>query len=247
MTLGSDFSGTVEALGAGVTGLEPGDEVFGVTSARFTGAYAEHAVADAGMIARKPRRLGHVDAASVPVSAVTAQQMLLDHAHVVPGQRVLVLGGAGAVGGFAVQLARIAGAHVIATVHGRDADLVARLGAHEVVDASRLDEVAPVAAAIDTVGGELQRRALLRIEHGGVLVSAVSQPDQDAATQRGVTATFMLVQVATAPLARIASLIDAGQLTTRVGTVLPLAEARAAHEMMEKRRPHAPGKIVLTT
>jgi NADPH:quinone reductase-like Zn-dependent oxidoreductase len=200
------------------------------------------------MIARKPRRLDHVDAAAVPVVAVTALQMLVDHARVQPGQRVLILGAAGAVGAFAVQLARDAGAHVIGTVRGTDVEYARRLGAHEVIDVTSADpdRVGPVDSVVDLVGGEAQDRSLAQLAPGGVLVSAVSQPDRERARQRGVTAVFLLVQVATAPLARIASLLDDGQLrTTRVGTVLPLTDARVAHEMLEGIRPRPRGKIVL--
>ena len=115
LVLGSDLSGVVEEVGPGVTGFGLGDAVFGVTNARFTGAYAEHAVADAGMIARKPATLGDLEAASMPVVASTAWQMLFDHAAVEAGSRVLVHGGAGNVGAYAVQFARLAGARVVAT------------------------------------------------------------------------------------------------------------------------------------
>jgi NADPH:quinone reductase-like Zn-dependent oxidoreductase len=248
LTLGSDISGTVTALGKGVTEFTVGDEVFGVSNARFTDGYAEYAAARASMIARKPRRLGHVDAAAIPVVAVTALQMLFDHARITRGQRVLILGAAGAVGAFAVQFARDAGAHVIGTVHGKDVDFARRLGAHEVIDVASADAegLAPVDTVIDIVGGDAQARAFALLRPGGVLVSAVSQPDRDRASQHGVTAMFMLVEVATAPLTRIASLLDEGRLTaTRVGTVLPLADARVAHEMLEGMRPRPTGKIVL--
>jgi NADPH:quinone reductase-like Zn-dependent oxidoreductase len=249
MTLGSDLSGIVAAVGSGVTAFARGDEVFGVSNARFTDGNAEYAVALASMIARKPRRLGHVDAAAIPVVAVTALQMLADHARVQPGQRVLILGAAGAVGGFAVQLARSAGAYVIATVRGKDVEYARRLGAHEVIDVASAgpDRAGPVDAVIDLVGGEAQERSWSQLAPGGVLVSAVSrpEPDRERVSQR-VKATFMLVQVATAPLARIAALLDSGQLmTTRVSTILPLADARVAHEMLEGMRPRARGKIVL--
>ena len=248
LTLGADLSGIVAAVGSGVTAFACGDEVFGVSNARFTDGNAEYAVALASMIARKPRRLGHVDAAAVPVVAVTALQMLVDHAHVQPGQRVLILGAAGAVGAFAVQLARNAGAHVIGTVRGKDVEYARRLGAHEVIDVTSADSerVGPVNAVVDLVGDEAQERSLSQLAPGGVLVSAVSQPDRERASQSGVKAMFMLVQVATAPLARIASLLDDGQLmTTRVGTVLPLTDARVAHEMLEGMRSRPRGKIVL--
>jgi NADPH:quinone reductase-like Zn-dependent oxidoreductase len=247
LTLGSDLSGTVEAVGSGVTGFQLGDEVFGVTNTRFTDAYAEHALALASMIARKPRRPSHLEAASVPVVAVTALQMLFHHARIAPGQRVLVLGAAGGVGGYAVQLAHLAGAHVIGTIRGDEAEYLKGLGADEALAASALADqaVAPVDAVIDTVGGDAQERSFSHLKRGGVLISAVSQPDQDRANRHGVRATFILVKVATGPLTRIAGLLDEGQLTTCVGTVLPLAEARTAHEMLEGSRPHQRGKIVL--
>jgi NADPH:quinone reductase-like Zn-dependent oxidoreductase len=248
LTLGADLSGIVTAVGSGVTAFARGDEVFGVSNARFTDGNAEYAVVLASMIARKPRRLGHADAAAVPVVAVTALQMLVDHAHVQPGQRVLILGAAGAVGAFAVQLARNAGAHVIGTVRGKDVEYARRLGAHEVIDVTSADSdrVGPADTVVDLVGGEAQERSLSQLAPGGVLVSAVSQPDRERASQSGVKAMFMLVQVATAPLARIASLLDDGRLmTTRVGTVLPLTDARVAHEMLEGMRSRPRGKIVL--
>lgn len=249
LTLGSDLSGVVEAVGARVTELAPGDEVFGVSSARFTGAYAEYAAVPAIMLARKPRTLSHVDAASVPVVAVTALQMLFDHAHVTKGERVLILGAAGSVGAYAVQLARDAGAYVIGTVRSDDDAAYARsLGASEVLDvkAVRIDEhLAPVDVVIDLVGSEDAERSMSVLSRGGRLVSAVSDPDQAAATRYGVSAKLMLVEVRTEPLARIAALLDARQLTTHVGTVLPLADARVAHEMLEHVRPRGRGKIVL--
>ena len=248
LTLGSDLSGVVEAVGAGVTEVVPGDAVFGVTNEAFVGAYAGLAVARASMIARKPQRLSDLAAAAVPVIAVTAMQMLFDHARLHAGQRVLIHGAAGNVGAYAVQLARRAGAHVIATVND-EAEYVRSLGAEVVLERSvRFEEAlagAPVDAVIDTVGGEVMDRSYSVLKRGGVLVSAVCQPDPERAAEHGVEAMFILVQVDSASLTQIATLIDDGELATRVGSVLPLAEARAAHEMLEGIRPRARGKIVL--
>ena len=110
LTLGSDLSGVIDAVGPGAEGWEPGAEIFGVVNRRCTGAYAEYAAAEAGMIARKPAALGHIAAASVPVIAVTAWQMLFQHARIAPVQTVLVHGAAGNVGAYAVQLAKREGA-----------------------------------------------------------------------------------------------------------------------------------------
>ena len=176
LTLGSDLCGVVEGVGPGVAGFDPGDEVFGVTNKQFTGAYAEYAAAAAGMIARKPHRLGHVEAAAVPVIAVTAWQMLFDHARVAAGQTVLVHGGGGNVGALAVQLARHEGARVLATASAADLDYVRGLGANEVIDfrSARFEDVTgPVDAVIDTVGEAIQQRSFGVLKPGGVLVSAV--------------------------------------------------------------------------
>lgn len=248
LTLGSDLAGTVAAVGAGVTGLTVGDEVFGVTNRQFTGAYAEYAAAEASRLVGRPSRLGVVEAASAPVVAVTAQQMLFDHARVTAGQRVLVHGGGGSVGGYAVQLARQAGAHVVATARGRGAERARGLGADEVIDTATTrfeDAIAPVDAVLDTVGGDVLARSFAVLAPGGTLVSAVAAPDPEEARRRGVTAAFMLVDVTRDALAPIAQGFAEGRLTPDVGTVLPLAEARQAHELLDGVRPHGPGKIVL--
>jgi NADPH:quinone reductase-like Zn-dependent oxidoreductase len=247
LTLGSDVSGTVEAVGPGVTGLRPGEAVYGATNPNFTGAYADHALAEAAMVARKPATLDHLHAASVPVIAVTAWQMLFDHARLAAGQRVLIHGGAGNVGAYAVQLASQAGAEVIATASAGDLDRVRELGAQEVIDfrAIPFETVArDVDAVIDLVGGETLNRSFAVLKPGGVLVSAVAEPDQARATEHGVRALFMLVSVTAVALTEIARLIDAGRLRTQVGEVLPLEQAVLAHRMLGGA-PHKPGKIVL--
>jgi NADPH:quinone reductase-like Zn-dependent oxidoreductase len=245
---GSDLSGTVAAVGPGISGFRAGDAVFGVTNARFTGAYAEYAVAQAAMLARKPPHLNDVEAASVPVVASTAWQMVFDHGRAAAGQRVLVHGAAGNVGAYAVQLAKQAGAEVVATVLSRDVDYVRTLGADRVIDVqeTRFEQaVKEVDVVIDTLGGEAQQRSFAVLRPGGVLVSSVAQPDPDQAARHGVRGVFFLVAVTSAGLATIAELLDAGRLSTHVGEVLPLAEARLAHEMLAGK-PHRPGKIVLT-
>jgi NADPH:quinone reductase-like Zn-dependent oxidoreductase len=248
LTLGSDLSGTVVALGTGVTGLALGAQVYGVTNRRFVGAYAEYAVATGGMLAAKPRRTNDQESASIPVVAVTAFQMLFEHAQVHAGQRVLIHGAGGSVGAFAVQLALHAGAHVIGTDVGQGAQFAKSLGAQQVIDTAGADFtrlVAPVDVVIDTVGGQVQTRSMSVLTSGGILVSSVSEPNAEEARASGVRARFMLVDVTSAALTRIADLVDAGVLRPRLGAVLPLADARQAHEMLEGLRPRPPGKIVL--
>ncbi|RUP11171.1 NADP-dependent oxidoreductase [Hyphomicrobium sp.] len=247
ITLGSDLSGIVTAVGGEVKEFKPGDHVFGVTNPQFTGANAEYAVAQASMIASKPRRLGFIESASVPVVAVTAWQMLFDYAGVKNGQRVLILGGAGNVGAYAVQLARRAGAYAVATASESDADYVYSLDADEVVFYSGgIEEgMEKFDAVIDTVGGDIQRQAIDFVSPGGILVSAVSRPDEEEARRRGVRCLFFLVEVTTARLSELAAILDAGEIETNIGTMLPLAEARTAHEMLDGMRSRPRGKIVL--
>jgi NADPH:quinone reductase-like Zn-dependent oxidoreductase len=174
--------------------------------------------------------------------------MLFEHAHVALGQSVLILGASGNVGAYAVQFAKREGARVIAAAGSQDLDDVRALGADTAIDvrAGRFEEaVEPVDAVIDTVGGETQQRSFSVLKPGGVLVSAVSEPDAQEGACRNVRAFFILVQVTTPHLARIAEMIDTGTLRTRIGTVLPHAEARRAHQMVEGLLPRPRGKIVL--
>ncbi|UFW46534.1 MULTISPECIES: NADP-dependent oxidoreductase [Bradyrhizobium] len=248
LTLGSDISGEIVATGPGDTELRTGDQVFGVTNSRFIGAYAEYALASAGMVSSKPTSLSHVEAASVPVIAVTAWQALFDHAQLKAGQTVVIHGAAGNVGSYAVQLARQAGLQIVATASTGDISIVRNLGANTVIDyrTQRFEEeVRDADAVIDLVGGETQERSFQILRHRGKLISGVSRPDQDLAKRYGIEAAFFLVNVTSQYLTKIARFIDGGKLRTNVGAVLPLADAREAHLMLERVRPQPKGKIVL--
>jgi NADPH:quinone reductase-like Zn-dependent oxidoreductase len=248
LTPGSDLSGDVVAVGPAVSDLRVGDQVYGVTNSRFIGAYAEYAVASAAMVSKKPTSLSYIEAASVPVVAVTAWQALFDQAHIKEGQTLLVHGAAGNVGAYVVQLARRAGVRTIATASTNDIPFAHALGAERVIDyrTQRFeDEVRDADVVVDLIGGDTQERSFQVLRRGGILVSAVSPPDQRLAQSLGVEAAFFLVNVTSQRLAEIAGLIDAGALKTRVGTVLPFADAREAHFMLEGIRPHLNGKIVL--
>lgn len=248
LTLGSDLSGEIVAMGPGVTELRVGDQVYGVTNPQFVGAYAEYALASAGMVSNKPTSLTHVEAASVPVVAVTAWQALFDHAQLKAGQTVVIHGAAGNVGSYAVQLAHHAGVQTVVTASTGDISAVRNLGANTVIDyrTQRFEEeVQNADALIDLVGGETQDRSFQVVRPGGKLISAVSRPDQDLAKRYGVEAAFFLVNVTSKYLREIARLIDGGKLRTKVGAVLPLADAREAHLMLEHMRPQPKGKIVL--
>jgi NADPH:quinone reductase-like Zn-dependent oxidoreductase len=246
LTLGSDLSGVVEAVGAGVTQFNRGDEVYGVTNPQFVGAQAEYTVAAAGMIAPKPQRLTHVQAASVPVVAVTAWQMLFEHAHLERGQSVMVLGAAGNVGAYAVQFAAHAGFDVVAVVGSKDAAYVRALGAREVID-YRVTDFADVPqtvdAVIDTVGGETRDRATTALKPGGILVTVVSTAFVPA--RADVRTVFFYAEVTRTRLGTISGLLDSGTVVPQVGSVLPMEQVRTAHDMLAGA-PHERGKIVLT-
>ncbi len=200
------------------------------------------------MIAKKPATLSHIRAAALPVVALTAWQMLFDHAQSREGQTVVVHGGAGNVGGFALQFARRQKLFGIATIHGGDADYLRNLGAEQVIDTKTQDfsDFARCAdVVIDTVGGNTQDRLFTLAKPGGIVVSVVARPNERLAEQLGVRSDYFIVDVNTSQLAKIAGMFEAKQLAIPVGSVLPLSEARAAHEMLAGSRTHAPGKIVL--
>ena len=248
LILGSELSGIVEAIGPEVSGFDVGDEVYGATNEQFSGAYAEYAAPFARMVARKPKTLNFVEAAAVPIVSVTAWQMLFDYGRVSAGQTVLIHGGAGNVGAYAVQLASQAGLHVIATAASADLDYVRGLGAERVVDyqTERFEEsLTGVDIVLDTVGGDTQQRSLRVLKRSGILVSVVSPVPETTQQHYGVRAAYFYVSVTTGRLNEIAALFDSGHLLTNIGTVLPLEEARIAHEMLGGA-PHKRGKIVLT-
>ena len=247
LILGSDLSGVVEAAGSASSPFQPGDEIYGVTNAQFIGAYAELALASVDRIARKPETLSFLDAASAPVVAVTALQMLFDYAKAQAGQSVLIHGAGGNVGAYAVQLAHQAKLQVFATAAAGDAQYVTKLGAATVIDyrKTRFEQaVPPVDIVLDLVGGDTRERSYQIVKPGGVLVSVVSPAVPDAS--KHVRSLFFLVDVTTERLNRISEKFNSGQLVTHVGTVLPLEQARTAHEMLAGA-PHQPGKIVLQT
>ncbi|HEX6716108.1 MAG TPA: NADP-dependent oxidoreductase [Pyrinomonadaceae bacterium] len=245
--LGSELSGIVEAIGAQVSEFKPGDEVYGATNEQFSGAYAEYALPLAGRMAQKPRTLNFIEAASAPVVTVTAWQMLFEYAQVTAGQTVLILGAAGNVGAYAVQLASQAGLHVVASAGFADLDYVQSLGAEKAVDYKKErfgESMTGFDVVIDTVGEDAQQRSLQLLKPGGILVSVVSPVPETTQKRYGIRAAYFYVDITTSRLNKITELFDSGRLVTNVGTVLPLEEARIAHEMLGGA-PHKRGKIVL--
>jgi NADPH:quinone reductase-like Zn-dependent oxidoreductase len=264
---GRDLSGVVAEVGPGVpeaTTLIKGSGVYALLDYGRDGAQAEYTIALPNELVPKPSTLDHVQAAAVPLSALTAWQALFDHAHLTAGQTVLIHGAAGGVGVFAVQLAHWAGAQVITTSSARNRDLLRELGVgdNEIIDytTTRFEEVVHgVDVVFDMVGGDTLERSWQVIKPGGVVVSVVS-PSPPAAAQaalskakedggaggRGgdeVRFVYFIVGPNRDELTKIGALIDAGHLRPIVDTVFPLAQARQAYEQAAKG--HTRGKIVL--
>ncbi|MCH9684278.1 MAG: NADP-dependent oxidoreductase, partial [Deltaproteobacteria bacterium] len=200
----------------------------------------------ASELAAKPASLSHNEAAAVPLAALTAWQGLFNHAQLTKGERVLIHAGAGGVGSFAIQFAKWAGAHVIATASATNESLVRGLGADEFVDyrSQQFEEVLDqVDVVLDTIGGDTQTRSLSLLRSGGRLFSVVGSPDADKLAAVGARGGAFMVQPNREQLDRIAGLIDEGKVQVLIDSVFPLSEARAAHDKSQTGR--AKGKIVL--
>lgn len=242
---GHEFSGAIAAVGVGADGIV-GQEVFGMNDWYAQGATAEFCCAPPSAIAPRPARLTHVEAASVPIDALTAWQGLFERAQLQAGERVLIHGGAGAVGVLAIQLARWRGAHVLTTASGQDRDFLLRLGAQQVIDyhTERFEDVVRnVDVVFDAVGGSTLQRSWDVLGPGGRLVTIVSTVES-ADDERTKQALFF-VEPNRRLLCDIAAMLDVGQLRAVVGAVIPFAQAATAfaREPVRNRRP---GKTVVT-
>ena len=227
---GHEFSGVVAAIGKDVQDFEVNDEVYGMNDWFSDGATAEFCITLPQNIARKPKTLTHELAATVPIGALTAWQGLFDHAKLQPGERVLIHGGAGAVGLYAVQLAHLYEAHVITTASARNAEFVRKLGAEEVIDyrASRFeDQVGKVDVVFDGVGGETLNRSWSVLRPDGRMVTIAA--DSEGTTDQRVKDAFFIVVPNQKHLVEIAKQLDAGRLRAFVKTTIPMIEASAAY------------------
>ncbi len=244
--LGHEVSGIVEEVAMGVAEVKVGDPVYALTDFWRDGTDAEYVAVRAGDLAPKPPTLDHVHAAAVPLSALTAWQALFDHAGLRAGQRVLIHGGAGGVGTFAVQLAHWKGARVIATGSARNHDFLRGLGAEELIDygTERFeDRIRDADVILDLVGGDTLERSWGSLRRGGVLVSTVDKPSQEKAEAYGVRGIYFIVEPNREELIEIGCLIDEGIVRTFVEAIFPLERAREAFEQGLKR--HVRGKLVL--
>ncbi|SEU40738.1 NADP-dependent oxidoreductase [Nonomuraea wenchangensis] len=247
-TPGLDVSGTVDALGESVRDIEVGDQVVGFLPMTGTGASAEYVLAPAEILAPAPKSIPLPDAAALPVVGLTAWQALFDHARLTKGQRVLVNGAGGAVGGYAVQLAARAGAYVIATAGPRSGERV-RAHADEVIDHTTTDVGAAVSEPVDVVlnlapiDPERLAALLALIRPGGVLVNTTVWMPAPSDEQRDVRGIDLFVRSDAGQLARLAELIDSGELRVEVARRVPLAELPAVHTQAAAGELH--GKVVI--
>lgn len=243
---GFDAAGTVEKVGRSITKFKPGDAVYTYLSLQRGGAYAEYVTAKEDEVAPKPATLSFNDAAAVPLAALTAWQALIDTARLEAGQTVLIHGGSGGVGSFAVQIAKAKGAKVYATASADNQQTLKDLGADVAIDYSsqKFEDIAKeVDVVLDVIGGDTQERSWAVIKKGGILVSIVQPPDPEAARRAEARGTVILVKPSADQLRELAALIDEGKIKPIVSKVLPLAKAAEAHEQVATR--HTRGKIVL--
>ena len=242
---GADVAGVVASVGDGVTTLQPGQAVYGTAVMALSGAYAEYAVGYADAIAPKPKTLDYIHAASVPIVAITAWQALFDGANLQPEQSVLIHGGAGGVGRYAIQLAKWKRARVIATASAANLDDLRNLGVDQAIDYASQpfeQQVKDVDVVLDLVGGETQARSWQIIRPGGVLVSTLGVPE--SGIPQGIKAVPVFANLrANSQLQQIAQLIDDGQIKASIEQVFELAEAAKAQEVSQHGHPR--GKLVL--
>ena len=241
---GYDIAGVVEKTGANVTKLKVGDAVYGYPT--FGGGWAEYVTVKEWEVSAKPKSLTFVEAAAVPMGALTAWQALVDVAKLQPGQTILIHGGSGGVGSFAIQIAKARGARVIATASTANQDLLKQLSADVAVDytKTKFEDVAKgVDTVLDPVGKETLARSYNVVTKGGIAMSLVARPDPDELKKHGIRGAGISVHPDAEDLAEIAQLIDGGKIKPTVTQVLPPSEAIAAQQQAATH--HTGGKVVL--
>jgi NADPH:quinone reductase-like Zn-dependent oxidoreductase len=241
---GYDIAGVVEKTGANVRKLKVGDAVYGYPT--FGGGWADYVTVKESEVAAKPKSLNFVESAAVPMGALTAWQALMDVAKLQPGQTVLIHGGSGGVGSFAIQIAKARGARVIATASTANQDLLKQLGVDVAVDytKTKFEDVAKgVDAVLDPVGKETLARSYGVVKKGGIVMSLVARPDAAELKKHEIRGAGISVHPDAEDLAQIAQLIDAGKIKPTVTQVLPMSEAIAAQQQAATH--HTRGKVVL--
>src|SRR2546421_3495529 len=244
--LGGDISGVVEKVGSNITKFKSGDPVFAYVSLDNSGGYAQYALVTEREAAPKPKSLTYVEAAAVPIVALTAWQALIDTAKLKAGQTVLIHGGSGGVGSFAIQIAKAHGAKVIATASTANQELLKQLGADVAIDYTKqnFENIAKgVDVVLDSIGKDTLARSYEVMKKGGIIVSLVARPDPAELAKHGIRGEALSVDPNSDELSEIGKLIDEKKINVIVSQTFPLSEARKAQEQVATG--HTRGKIVL--
>jgi NADPH:quinone reductase-like Zn-dependent oxidoreductase len=248
-TLGGDIAGVVSAVGENVTSFEVGNKVYGQASilGGGSGAFAEYAATAAGQIAKMPEGLDFNEAAALPLTGLSALQVVEDHINIQPGQKILIHGGAGGIGSMAIQIAKHLGAYIATTASAESTDYVKQLGADEVIDykTQKFEEIVhDFDAVFDTVGGETYTKSFGVLKEGGIIVSMVEQPNEELAKEHKVTAIQQMTKTTTESLNRLTQLIEDGSITIHVDKTFSLDQIQEAFTAQEKGG--VKGKVVVT-
>lgn len=249
VTLGGDIAGVVAGIGKNVTQFTVGDTVYGQAGVfgGGSGAYAEFATTNAVNLAKMPEGLDFIQAAALPLTGLSALQVLEDHMKLQSGQKILIHGGAGGIGTMAIQIAKYLGAYVVTTVSSKSVAYVKELGADEVIEykTQKFEEMLhDYDAVFDTVGGETYDKSYQVLKKGGVLVSMVMPPNKELSEKYGVRAIAQMTHVRTESLERLGQLIAEGVVKPHVDSTFPLDQIQQAFRAQETGSPQ--GKVIVT-
>jgi NADPH:quinone reductase-like Zn-dependent oxidoreductase len=245
--LGGDLAGVVAELGEGVSSFKVGDEVYGQANALSgQGAFAEFAPVKVEQLALKPKSVDFITAAALPLAGISAYQALVEHANLQKGQKILIHGGGGGIGSFAIQLAKHLGAYVATTASSKDTDFVKSLGADEVIDYKTQafeNLLKDYDVVFDTVGGDTYIKSYQVLKPGGIIVSMTEQPNEELVKKYNVKAIAQQTKTTTEKLNKLAELVDQGVIKIQIDKVFPLEQAAEALEYLKQGHPR--GKVVL--
>ena len=246
-TLGVDFSGVVTEVDESDSEFKPGDEVYGMASAMTGGSFAEFVIVPSASLALKPKSVSHSEAAAIPLTGLSALQVLKDQMNISSGQKVFIHGGAGGIGTLAIQIAKQLGAEVTTTASKEDTDYVKELGADTVIDYEneKFEDMAKdYDAVFDTIGGDTYQRSFQVLKKGGIIVSMLEEPNEKLMKQYEVASKAQFTQPNNAQLAELATLVDEGKMKIKVDRTFPLAEVKEALDYLQNS--HHRGKVVIT-
>jgi alcohol dehydrogenase len=248
VTPGTDVSGIVAEVGEGVTGIKPGDKVYGQAGAlqHGTGAFAEYAVASENTIAKMPENISFIEAGSIPLTAASAYVAIIEHMKLAEGEKILIHGGSGGIGSFAIQLAHHLGAYVVTTTSVDGVNYAKLQGADEVIDYEfqsfeKMEK--NFDAVLDTVGGDVYRKSFKVLRKGGIIVSMVCDPDEALMKEYGVRAVHEMTKVTQDLLNKISEFVREGIFKVNIAKTYPLKNTREAYEAKDKE--HILGKIAI--